>query len=123
MNNSAISLILSGVLLNSLAQLALKFGMRTVGYFEMSLVNAIPVTLKVLKSPALFFGFGCYFLSVICWMAAIARVDISYAYPMTSLGYVITAITGYYIFQENLSPMRIMGIGVILLGVYLVSRS
>jgi len=36
---------------------------------------------------------------------------------------VVVTLMGYYIFQENVSWMRAIGIGVIILGVVLLSRS
>jgi multidrug transporter EmrE-like cation transporter len=50
-------------------------------------------------------------------------VEVSYAYPFLSVGYVVVALMGYYIFQENLSWMRAIGIAVIIVGVILLSRS
>jgi multidrug transporter EmrE-like cation transporter len=50
-------------------------------------------------------------------------VPVSIAYPMLSLGYVINAIAAYYLFGEDVSYMRWLGIGFIVLGVWLVARS
>jgi len=50
-------------------------------------------------------------------------VPVSIAYPMLSLGYVINAIAAYYLFGEGVSFMRWLGIGFIVLGVWLVARS
>jgi len=116
-------LILGCVALNTIAQLALKFGMRNIGRFEFSWNSMIPVGLKLMKNPYIFTGLGCYVLSVAFWMMALSRVDVSYAYPLTSLGYIFTAVAGFYLLQEDLSLTRIIGIIVILIGVVLVSRS
>jgi multidrug transporter EmrE-like cation transporter len=45
------------------------------------------------------------------------------AYPMLSIGYVVNAIIAYYWFGEDVSVMRLAGIGIIIVGVYIVSRS
>jgi multidrug transporter EmrE-like cation transporter len=50
-------------------------------------------------------------------------VDVSIAYPMLSLGYVVNAFAAWYLFGEVLSAQRLIGIGVILVGVVLVARS
>jgi multidrug transporter EmrE-like cation transporter len=42
---------------------------------------------------------------------------------MLSVGYIVNAVAGYYLFQENLSFLRITGIVIICLGVYLITRS
>jgi multidrug transporter EmrE-like cation transporter len=62
-------------------------------------------------------------LSVVVWILALARVEVSVAYPMLSLGYVVNALAAWWLFNESLSGARIAGIGVILVGVWLVARS
>ena len=52
-----------------------------------------------------------------------SRVEVSIAYPMLSIGYVANAIAAWYFFGEDVSVMRLAGIGVIIIGVYIVARS
>ncbi|MBX9697389.1 MAG: EamA family transporter [Alphaproteobacteria bacterium] len=120
---STFPLIIAGVLLNTIAQIALKMGMRSIGFFDFSFHNIIPIGLKVVKSPSILLGLSCYVLSVVVWLLALSRVDVSYAYPLTSLGYIFTAVLGFSLLGESLSLNRIIGIIVILIGVYFVSRS
>jgi multidrug transporter EmrE-like cation transporter len=56
-------------------------------------------------------------------MAVLSRVEVSFAYPFLSIGYVVVAIVGYYFFNESLTLTRILGILIICVGVYLISRS
>jgi multidrug transporter EmrE-like cation transporter len=42
---------------------------------------------------------------------------------MLSIGYVVNALAAWWLFGEALSAMRVTGIGVIIVGVYLVARS
>ena len=116
-------LILLGVLLNAMAQLCLKQGMRQVGHFAFSLENLLPIGFKVALNPFVFMGLMCYVISVVVWLMALSRVEVSYAYPLLSVGYVVTAFAGQLFFGEALGPMRWAGILVICLGVYLVTRS
>ena len=62
-------------------------------------------------------------ISVGVWIVALSRVDVSLAYPMLSIGYIVTALAAAHWFGEDLNPMRIAGIVVIILGVVLISRS
>ncbi len=116
-------LILLGVLLNATAQLCLKQGMRQVGHFAFALNNLAPIGFKVALNPFVFAGLVCYVVSVVVWLLALSRVEVSYAYPLLSVGYVVTAFAGQLFFGEALGPMRWAGILVICLGVYLVTRS
>src|SRR5207302_946714 len=57
------------------------------------------------------------------WIAALSRVPVSVAYPMLSIGYVVNAIAAWYLLGEAVTPMRLAGIGIIVLGVFIVARS
>jgi len=119
----SLSLILAGVLLNAAAQLLLKAGTNAVGPFEFAAANAVPVGLKLAFEPHILGGIGCYVASVVVWILALSRVEVSIAYPMLSIGYVVNAVAAYYLFGEAVSPLRLAGIGVIILGVFIVARS
>ena len=116
-------LILLGVLLNAGAQLLLKEGMRRVGYFEFAWANVFPIALQVAGNMFIIGGLLSYVVSVVVWLLVLSRVEVSYAYPLLSVGYIVNAVAGYYLFQENLSLPRITGILIIIVGVYFVTRS
>jgi multidrug transporter EmrE-like cation transporter len=61
-------------------------------------------------------------LSVVVWIVGLSRVDVSIAYPMLSLGYVVNAFAAWYLFGEILSVQRLVGIGIILIGVAILAR-
>ena len=62
------------------------------------------------------------FRSVV-WIVALSRVDVSVAYPMLSVGYVVNALLAMWLFGEVVSLQRWLGIGIILVGVTLVART
>ena len=117
------ALLLAGVLLNAAAQLLLKAGTNAVGSFEFSTANAVPVGMKLALEPHILGGIACYVVSVVVWILALSRVEVSVAYPMLSIGYVVNAVAAYYLFGEAVSATRLVGIGVIILGVFIVARS
>ncbi len=116
-------LILLGVLLNAVAQLVLKEGMRRIGYFAFDWGNVLPIGTRILFSPYVMAGLTLYVVSFVVWLLVLSRVQVSFAYPMLSLGYIVNAVAAYYLFQENLSWPRVAGIFVIILGTYLITRS
>jgi len=73
--------------------------------------------------PPIIGGLACYVISVVVWIVGLSRVDVSIAYPMLSLGYVVNAFAAWYLFGEVLSVQKLVGIGVILVGVAIVARS
>ncbi|MDQ2737016.1 MAG: SMR family transporter [Pseudomonadota bacterium] len=78
---------------------------------------------SLIVHPAILGGLTCYVVSVVVWIVALSRIDVSIAYPMLSLGYVLNALLASWLFGEAVSLQRWLGIGVILLGVALVARS
>lgn len=115
--------ILLCVVLNTGAQLLLKIGTKTLGEISFSWGTLFPLGLRLAQNPAIMVGLILYVLSVAVWLFVLSRVDVSYAYPLSSLGYVLTALVGSWYLGEVLTPARWIGIMVILGGVYLVSRS
>ncbi|MDX9993870.1 MAG: SMR family transporter [Rhodocyclaceae bacterium] len=123
MNAVSLGLVLTGMLLGAMAQLLLKAGTNAVGHFEFHWQNALPVTLKLATQPFLVAGIGCYGLSLVIWIMALSRVPVSVAYPMVALGYVINAVGAWLWLGESLGMQKLLGIGFIVLGVWLIARS
>lgn len=117
------TLILAGVLLNACAQLLLKAGVRQIGQFDFVLANSWPVLLRVAGNLPIIGGLACYVVSVAVWILALSRVEVSIAYPMLSIGYVINAALAWWLFGEAVGMQRLAGIGVIVIGVIIVARS
>ena len=116
-------LILFGVLLNAAAQLCLKAGVRQIGHFDFSLANAWPTAWSLATNLPIIGGLSCYAISVVVWIMALSRVEVSVAYPMLSIGYVVNALLAYWMFGEALVAQKLVGIAVIIVGVVLVARS
>jgi drug/metabolite transporter (DMT)-like permease len=116
-------LILLGVMLNAVAQLALKQGMRTIGYFEFHMGDLTRMLRVVAVNPYILAGLACYILSVAVWLLVLSRVDVSYAYPLLSVGYIVTALAAWLFLGETVGVTRWAGIAVTCLGVWLITRS
>ena len=123
MNVLSFSLILAGVLLNAAAQLLLKAGTNAIGHFEFAAQNIVPIGLRLALEPHIVGGVACYVVSLVVWIMGLSRVDVSIAYPMLSIGYVVNAIAASYLFGESVTAVRMVGIGFIVVGVFLVARS
>lgn len=117
------AVLLTGVLLNALAQLGLKAATRVTGPLTASTGDAWGHALDLLRVPSLWYALGAYGLSVIVWLVGLSRVPVSQAYPLLSLGYVINIGLAWWLLGEVPNVQRVAGIGVILVGVVLVARS
>ncbi len=102
-------------------QLLMKQGMMMFGKFPVTqlLAKMIPMIFQ----PYVFLGIICFGVSSIFWLVVLSRIDLSLAYPLVSIAYIVVAIFSYYVFKENVSLLRWIGIITICLGVLLISRS
>jgi multidrug transporter EmrE-like cation transporter len=123
MRSADLALILTGVLLNAAAQLLLKAGARAISDVAFSFANGWTLVERIALNPPILGGLACYVVSVVFWILALSRVDVSIAYPMLSIGYIVTAMAGWLLFAESLSVTRVAGIFIIIAGVWLVARS
>lgn len=123
MTLTVFSLLLTGVMLNAAAQLLLKAGTTRIGEFAFSADNIVPIGWQLATQPFIVAGIGCYVVSLVVWIMGLSRVPVSIAYPMLSIGYIVSAVAAWYLFGESLTAQKMMGIGFIIIGVFLVARS
>ena len=121
--NPIVFLILLAVIFNTAAQIFLKMGVDRIGSFDFQWSIFFPMALKMISSPWIVLGLIIYVGSVGIWLMVLSRIPVSIAYPIASLGYVTSAIAAYYFLGEDLSVLRVAGILVILVGVYMVAKS
>ncbi|GBR75456.1 transporter EamA family [Candidatus Termititenax persephonae] len=119
-----ILLVLVPVLIGVVGQLFLKKGMSLVGQFDFGLAaQIVPQFVRAFTNPWVLAGFIFYFVSSLFWMIVLSRVDLSFAYPLLSLGYAVVLLASFFFFREPVSAVRWLGVLVIMLGVTLISRS
>ena len=123
MSAAAFAFLLTGVLLNAGAQLLLKAGTNVLGVITLTRENWTGMLWKMATQGYFVAGVMLYVSSLLVWILGLSRVPVSIAYPMLSLGYVINAIAAYYLFGEAVTVTRWLGIGFIVLGVWLVAKS
>lgn len=120
---TAILYILVSVFFSVVGQLLLKVGMNKLGSVTLNLNQLFPILWRMVTNPAVFFGLALYFIGTIFWLAALSRVDLSYAYPFASLSYVVMLIASWMMFDEKITLARIIGSVVICVGVFLIYRN
>ena len=120
---SSILLLLLAVSLASTGQILLKKGMLLVGVFSTSSMNVLEYFLKSFTNIYVIIGVFLYFVSALVWLLVLSRLPLSLAYPCLALGYVVVAVLSKYLFGENITLIRWMGILTICVGVFLISRT
>ena len=117
----AFILVFVAVCFSVTGELLLKAGMSQVGVLSFgNLAVAVP---RMLRQPHLWLGFGSIAVGACFWLAAISRVDLSWAYPMLAIGYILALIFAGLVLHEPIPLIRWIGAAVIVGGVYLISRS
>lgn len=120
---SVLSLALISIAMSVAAQFSLKHAMSSAPVRAVLSESIGMKSIWVLVStPSLLLGFALYGMGAVVWLAVLARWDVSKAYPLVGLGFVMTAVVGWWI-GENMSPMRAGGVALICIGVWLVGRS
>jgi drug/metabolite transporter (DMT)-like permease len=120
---TAILYILVSVFFSTVGQLLLKSGMNKLGSVTLSLNQLFPILWRMATNPGVFFGLALYLVGTIFWLAALSRVDLSYAYPFASLSYVVMLFASWMMFDEKITLARIVGTIVICVGVLLIYRN
>jgi len=105
------------------AQLLLKKGLLAVGQYPQNFSQLIPFFLKVYANPYVISAVFLTILTALAWVLAVSRTQLSSIYPFMALSYVFVALFSLLIFKEDVTALRWVGIIVICVGVFLVSRS
>lgn len=118
-----ILMILSVSLVNAFAQLFIRKAMTKYSDYHFEIEQLYSLLLSLITNSYLILGIVCYVLGMIIWMIILSKFEVSLVYPMVSISYIFTALLAYFAFNEPLTLNKIVGILVICLGVYIVTRS
>jgi len=116
-------LILSSVSLNACAQIFLRKAASPLGSEALHPGHLFATALALVINPFLLLGMLCYAVSIAIWIAVLARVEVSVAYPFLSIGYVIVIAVGFFFLGENVTPLRVAGVTLICAGLICISQS
>jgi multidrug transporter EmrE-like cation transporter len=122
MTAAAFTLLITGVLLNAGAQLLLKAGTNVLGVLTLSRDTWADTLFRMATQGYFVLGAFCYVLSLFVWILGLSRVPVSVAYPLLSVGYIVNAIAAHFLFGEAVTVARWIGIGFIVVGVWLVAK-
>ena len=74
-----------------------------------------------LRSIAMRAGLACFLANFVLWMIILSRLELSVAFPATSLSYVMVPVLAVVFLHEPLGPWQLAGIAVIIAGIWLVA--
>lgn len=108
--------ILMTVAFATYSQLVLKWQMNEVGALPADLAGKAVSLLQALVRPWVLTALFATFLSGICWMVALTKFDLSYAFPFTGLSFILMFAAGALVFGEQTSLTKLLGTLLVLAG-------
>ena len=115
-------LLILAVLVASVGQILLKKGMMTVGGFDGD-ITILKYFLNTFTNIHVMIGLAFYVVGTLIWLIVLTKLPLSIAYPCLALGYVLVAISSKFVFSEQITALRWVGIITVCIGVFLISRS
>ena len=95
-----------------------------VGPLPGSSSESLSHALAVVLNPWFIAGMACYVVSIGVWLIVLSsKLEVSVAYPLLSIGYIITAVVGFFFLGENVTLLRVFGIALICSGLLFITRT
>lgn len=117
-------MVLAYIVFNSFGALIIKYKINEMGTIQFgSFRFVIKYFYELIKSPLIICGIFSIFISAFVWMVALSRLQISIAYPVAvGLNFIVVVTVALIFFKEHLSVEKIIGIVLIFISVFLISR-
>lgn len=118
----ALPIVLVGCVLNTIGQILLKKGMTVIGPLNLTGGHMFHAVSHAFTNGYIFGGFLAYALSFAVSLIALSRLPVTYFYPISvSISYLFVTIASYFFLADTISLMKILGLAIIILGVYIVA--
>lgn len=105
-----------------IAQLLLKKGLSVIGSVPNAFGGIIPFVQEALSNPYILLSMLSTVVTVVCWIAVLAKSNLSQMYPFMGLSYVLVALFAVLFLKEQLSIWNWVGIFMICGGVFIVMK-
>lgn len=116
------SYIIGTILLTVYGQIIIKWQVSNAGAFPVDAAGKMWFLLRLAINPWVISGLVCAFLAFFCWMAAMTKFDLSYAYPFMSLSFVLVLILSTLFFHEPITAAKALGVIFIMAGIIMGAR-
>ena len=116
-------LLIICILSTSLAQLCFKKGVLKWGELDFSLPQVFSLIPQIFQNVWIMSGVFLFGISFILWLFILSRLQLNVAYPIAlSSQVIITTVAAWLLFKDYLSVIQILGIAVIIIGIFLLLR-
>ncbi len=114
--------ILATVFFTVYGQLVIKWRIPFHGHFPEGGGEKVLFLFKLFLDPFILSGFVAAFVASLCWMAAMTKFELSYAYPFMGLNFIAVFVLSVFLFSESVTVYKIVGLALIVLGIFISSR-
>src|SRR5690606_37894263 len=102
-------LVLISCLLTAIGQVAFKYGMNAVSAKTEVSESLIHTLVIVLFNPIIILGFVSFGAGAVVWLFALAKLELSYAVPLSAMTYLFILIAGVMLFKEPFTMVKLAG--------------
>lgn len=110
------------IVFNAFAQVLLKRGVNSFSYV-LSEQGSLAFGLQLLKTSAVWGGVFLYGMSLVVYLFALSKLQVSVAAPLLSLSYLVVVFLSLFFLSEPLTWEKFLGVILIIAGVYFVTKS
>lgn len=119
---AAFAYVIGSVLCTVYGQIVVKWQVAKAGALPATLPEKIPFLLRLVLNPWILSGIVAGFMALVCWLAAMTKFELSYAYPFMSLAFVFVLILSAVLFHEAMTVSKVLGVVLIMAGIIVASR-
>ncbi len=124
MTAQVFSLVIAAALLQVAATLTLRHGLLQAGGLSLQSDGILGVVLRMLRQWTFLVGMVAYALAALVWFRVLSVAEVSTVYPiLVGLTFMLVSVGAVLWFRESISPVKAIGIGVILVGIVVVARA
>ncbi|WP_219908844.1 EamA family transporter [Photobacterium leiognathi] len=117
-------IIVLSVFFSSSSQLLLKKGAETLVIPSVFTLETIyRLSINIISNIYLVGGVLFQVIALLVWIYVLKKVDVSYAYPFISLGFVFVIFMGYLLYNEPIGYIKLAGSLIICIGVFILSKA
>ena len=120
----ALTLVAICIVFGATGQFMMKSGMTQVGEIGgVGKLLSLNTAFHMFTNPYVLGGLLIYAIAAFLWLGALSTLNVSYMYPLLSLGYVLAAILGMIFLKEDITLVRWVGIVVVVVGCFMILRT
>ena len=115
------ALLITASVLTITGEVLLKLGMNAVSQRVGAFSLAPDVLWTTFTDWRVILGFGLVFGGSLFWLGVISRVNLSFAYPLLALNYVLILIPSRFLLGETITPLKLIGSVIVVIGVIIIT--